>query len=205
LANISDDAELRALMVAYQSGQFDAFDELYARVAPVVRRYLLAHARDAAKADDLLQETFLQMHRARATFNPAFPLMPWIMAIARHVWLMDRRLASRRPRATEDVTVLEVPVRAEAASFADRAELQHALAQVGSPQRDAIVRHHLWGWSFKEVADRAGIAEAAAKLRSSRGMAKLRAALKPAFARGALGQKERSTRALARQARGRDE
>jgi RNA polymerase sigma-70 factor, ECF subfamily len=165
-------------MVAYQSGQFEAFDELYARVAPVIRRYLMAQARDAAKADDLLQETFLQMHRARATFNPAFPLMPWMIAIARHVWLMDRRTASRRPDATEDVTTLDVPVRAESASFAERADLRQALAQVASHQRDAIVQHHVWGLSFKEIAERAGIAETAAKLRSSRGMAKLRAALK---------------------------
>jgi RNA polymerase sigma-70 factor, ECF subfamily len=174
----SDDGELRALMVAYQAGQFDAFDELYARVAPVVRRYQLSQTRNPAKADDLTQETFLQMHRARATFNPAFPLMPWVMAIARHVWLMDCRSASRRPRATEDVTSLDLPVRAESSSFAERADLQHALAQVALPQRDAVVRHHVWGWSFKEIAERAGIAETAAKLRSSRGMAKLRAALK---------------------------
>ena len=165
-------------MVAYQSGRFEAFDELYARVAPVVRRYLLSQARDGAKADDLLQETFLQMHRARATFNPAFPLLPWVMAIARHVWLMDRRAASRRPRPSEDVTAIELPVRAEAASFAERADLRHALAQVAAPQRDALVQHHVWGWSFKEIAERSGIAETAAKLRSSRGMAKLRAALK---------------------------
>lgn len=164
-------------MVAYQSGQFDAFDELYARVAPQLRRYLLAQSRDVAKADDLLQETFLQMHRARATFNPAFPLMPWVMAIARHVWLMDRRAALRRPKPTDDIAALELPVRAESSSFAERAELRHALAQVAAPQRDAVVQHHVWGWSFKEIAERAGIAETAAKLRSSRGMAKLRAAL----------------------------
>jgi RNA polymerase sigma-70 factor (ECF subfamily) len=171
------DEDLRALMVAYQSGRFDAFDELYARVSPVVRRYLLSQTRDAAKADDLLQETFLQVHRARATFNPAYPLMPWVMAIARHVWLMDRRSASRRPQATEDVADIDLPVRSEAASFAERADLRHALAQVASPQRDAIVQHHVWGWSFKQIARRAGIAETAAKLRSSRGMAKLRTAL----------------------------
>ena len=47
-------------------------------------------------ADDLVQETFLQLHRARHTYNPAFPLLPWAMAIARHVWLMDRRTLSRR-------------------------------------------------------------------------------------------------------------
>jgi hypothetical protein len=33
------------------------------------------------------------MHRARHTYDSSYPLMPWAMAIARHVWLMDRRTA----------------------------------------------------------------------------------------------------------------
>jgi RNA polymerase sigma-70 factor, ECF subfamily len=74
---------LRELMREYQDGRFDAFDEIYASIAPALRRYLLSQARDGAKADDLVQETFLQLHRARHTYDPSFPLMPWAMAIAR--------------------------------------------------------------------------------------------------------------------------
>ena len=88
---MAEDQQLRELMREYQAGRFEAFDEIYASVAPALRRYLLSQARDAAKADDLVQETFLQMHRARHTYDPSFPLMPWAMAIARHVWLMDCR------------------------------------------------------------------------------------------------------------------
>jgi DNA-directed RNA polymerase specialized sigma24 family protein len=40
-----------------------------------------------------------------------------------------------------------------------------------------VIQHHLLGFSFKEIAERAGIAETAAKLRSSRGVAQLRAIL----------------------------
>lgn len=169
---------LRQLMREYQSGRIEAFDELYASLAPSLRRYLLGQARDAARADDLVQETFLQIHRARHTFDSAYPLMPWAMAIARHVWLMHRRTASRRPWETDDVTEMDLPTRAEAASFSDRAEVRRALGQVASPKRDALIQHHLLGFSFKEIADRAGIAETAAKLRSSRGIAQLRLLLK---------------------------
>ena len=165
-------------MREYQSGRFDAFDEIYASIAPPLRRYLLSQARDAAKADDLLQETFLQIHRARHTYDPSYPLMPWANAIARHVWLMDRRMLSRRPWAPDDVTEMELPVRADAASFADRSEVRRALRDVAPARRDAVIQHHLLGFSFKEIADRAGIAETAAKLRSSRGIAQLRALLK---------------------------
>ena len=174
---MTDESKLRALMATYQAGQFEAFDEIYVVAAPILRRFLYSQSRDAAKADDLVQETFLQMHRARHTFDSAYPVMPWAIAIARHVWLMDRRTASRRPWATADVTDMEITVRAEASSFADRTEVRHALAQIAPPQRQAVIQHHIWGLSFKEIAARAGIAEAAAKLRSSRGMAKLRALL----------------------------
>ena len=70
---------LRELMREYQSGRFEAFDEIYASIAPPLRRYLLSQSRDAAKADDLVQETLLQLHRARHTYDSKYPLMPWAM------------------------------------------------------------------------------------------------------------------------------
>jgi RNA polymerase sigma-70 factor (ECF subfamily) len=170
---------LRALMRDYQVGRLEAFDELYSLLAPVVRRYLLSQARDASKADDLVQDTFLQLHRARHTYDPSYPVTPWAIAIARHVWLMDRRTLSRRPWAPEDVTAIDLPVRGEAAAYAERTDLRRALGQMAAPRRDAVIRHHVFGFSFKEIAQKAGIAETAAKLRSSRGMAQLRALLHP--------------------------
>jgi RNA polymerase sigma-70 factor (ECF subfamily) len=175
---LAQDKRLRELMKDYQSGRFEAFDEIYASLAPAVRRFQLSQARDAAKADDLVQETFLQMHRARHTYDPSFPLTPWAMAIARHVWLMDRRTLSRRPWAPNDVMEMDLPVRAEAASLADRDEVRRALEQVAPARRHAVIQHHVLGFSFKEIAERAGIAETAAKLRSSRGVAQLRALLR---------------------------
>ena len=173
-----EDHRLRELMREYQSGRFEAFDEIYVSLAPPVRRFHLSQARDAAKADDLVQETFLQIHRARHTYDPSLPLMPWAMAIARHVWLMDRRTQSRRPWAPNDVMEFDLPVRADAASLADRDDVRRALVQVAPARRHAVIQHHLLGFSFKEIAERAGIAETAAKLRSSRGVAQLRALLK---------------------------
>jgi RNA polymerase sigma-70 factor (ECF subfamily) len=176
---MAEDDRLRQLMRDYQGGRFEAFDELYALLAPVLRRYLLAQARDAAKADDLVQDTFLQLHRARHTYDPQYPLTPWAIAIARHIWLMDCRTRSRRPWAPEDVTEMELPVRGEASAYAEKTDVRRALGQVAATRRAAVIQHHVLGMSFKEIAARAGIAETAAKLRSSRGMAQLRSLLKP--------------------------
>ena len=73
---------------------------------------------------------------------------------------------------------MELPVRAEAAAYAEKTDVRRALGQVATSRRNAVIQHHVWGWSFKDIAARAGIAETAAKLRSSRGMAQLRALLK---------------------------
>ena len=177
---MTDDTRLRELMREYQRGRFEAFDDLYVALAPMLRRYLMSHARDAAKTDDLVQDVFLQVHRARHTYDPAYPVTPWVIAIARHVWLMDRRTQTRRPWAPEDVTEMELPVRGEAAAYAERTDVRRALGKVAASRRDAVIQHHVLGWSFKEIAQKAGIAETAAKLRSSRGMAQLRALLRGA-------------------------
>ena len=176
---MAEDDRLRGLMREYQAGRLEAFDELYELLAPPLRRYLLSQARDAAHADDLVQDTFLQLHRARHTYDPGYPVTPWAMAIARHVWLMDRRTRSRRPWAPDDVSDMALAVRGEAAAYADKADVRKALGQVAASRRSAVIQHHVLGLSFREIAEKAGIAETAAKLRSSRGIAQLRALLKP--------------------------
>ncbi len=69
--------ELRPLMLGYQAGEREAFERLHAQLAPVLRRYLLGLSRDPGRVDDLLQDTFLQVHRARHTYDAAFPVRPW--------------------------------------------------------------------------------------------------------------------------------
>jgi RNA polymerase sigma-70 factor (ECF subfamily) len=175
---MQDDVRLRALMTAYQGGALDAFEQLHTLLAPPLTRWLRGHARDAAEAEDLVQETFLQIHRARHTYDPSYPLAPWAYAIARHVWLMHRRAKSRRPQSTDTLDVAETPVRGDAEAYAERAEMRDALAGMPEARRKPVVWHHVFGLSFREIAARLGIRESAAKLRSSRGMADLRARLR---------------------------
>ncbi|MBV8730276.1 MAG: hypothetical protein JO336_10755, partial [Acidobacteriia bacterium] len=44
-----------------------------------VRRYLLHLAGGSESVDDLLQETFLQMHRSRSAYNPLYAVRPWVL------------------------------------------------------------------------------------------------------------------------------
>jgi RNA polymerase sigma-70 factor (ECF subfamily) len=166
---------LRQLMAEYQQGRLEAFEQVYAALAPPLLAYLTSLARDRAQAEDLLQESFLQMHRSRRTYRPDLPVRPWAFAIARHVWLMDQRSRRRRPRP--DGELPEIPVAAEALGLADRDTLRRALGTVRTDRREALLLHHVWGFSFAEIGRMLGIRADAAKLRSSRGMAALRASL----------------------------
>jgi RNA polymerase sigma-70 factor (ECF subfamily) len=178
----SDD-ELRALMVRYQGGSLDAFQEIYALMAAGVRRYLshlVSSSQIAASqvTDDLLQETFLQMHRSRAAYNPAYAVRPWIFGLARNVFLMNRRAARRWYEVHQSGHDLpECPVLPEAANLGSRDEVRKCLAGLSLDQAEALLLHHEWGFSFEEIAGLLGISAPAARARASRGMADLRIAL----------------------------
>jgi RNA polymerase sigma-70 factor (ECF subfamily) len=164
--------DLRELMTAYQGGSMEAFERLYAATAPALLGYLTSLCRDRGHARDLLQDAFLQVHRSRHTYRPELPVRPWLFAIARHMWLMDRRTRSRRPVAGGELSELPVPPDVE--SLADRDALRAALAAILPDRREALLLHHVWGFSFAEIGQLLGIRPDAAKLRSSRGMGDLR-------------------------------
>jgi RNA polymerase sigma-70 factor (ECF subfamily) len=163
-------------MALYQRGSLEAFEELYAAVAPSLRAYLTALTRNSTHADDLVQDSFLQIHRSRHTYRPGLPVRPWAFAIARHVWLMDVRHRSRRPVVVAELP--DVPVPAEVEGLGNRDSLRRALGSLLDDRREALLLHHVWGFSFAEIGQMLGIRADAAKLRSSRGMNDLRAILR---------------------------
>jgi RNA polymerase sigma-70 factor (ECF subfamily) len=181
-----DEAGLHDAMVAYQSGRAEAFERLYAGLAPVLRRYHQSMARDGARVEDLVQETFLRIHRSRHTYSPAQPLLPWVLAIARHVFLMDRRSKDRRGRreVQPQEGMREPPDPANAERPIEVEALEQALARIPAERRETLVLHHVHGLGFREIARRLGISEGAAKVRSSRGVAGLRGILRAARRRG---------------------
>jgi RNA polymerase sigma-70 factor (ECF subfamily) len=165
-------------MIRYQDGSLEAFQELYAELAPDVRRYLSHLAGGSEIADDLLQETFLQMHRSRAAYNPEYAVRPWVFGLARNVFLMNRRAARQWAKIHDSRENLpEFPVLPEADRFGSQDEIRRGMAHVQPDQAEALLLHHEWGFSFEEIAGMLGITAAAARARASRGIADLRMAL----------------------------
>ncbi|HEY2293629.1 MAG TPA: RNA polymerase sigma factor [Thermoanaerobaculia bacterium] len=170
------DDDLVHLLVAYQAGELAAFERLYATLAGELHRYFLAQDATGAAAQDLVQDTFLEIHRSRHTYLPPLPVRPWVFGIARHVLGRHRRTAWRRTRH-EDRAEAAAAAAAPAAPAIETRDLADALARLPASRREAWVLHHVHGLSFQQIAERFRIGVGAAKLRSSRAMRALRAAL----------------------------
>ncbi len=175
-------------MERYCAGDSSAFRELYAAVAPKLYGYLLRMARTRALADDLLQQTFLKVHRARPAFVIGADPVPWIYSIAHRTFLDEAR---RSKRAVVNVAVeaelpeLPADIGGAGAGTADvprhdpevTAAALAALAQLPAQQREAVVLTKLDGKSVAEAAAIAGTTVGAMKVRAHRGYAALRKAL----------------------------
>lgn len=167
---------LERWMVEYQNGDLGAFERIFSELAIPLRNYLTSLTRDHHRGEDLLQETFLQMHRSRHTYIPGRPVKPWAFGIARHVYLMGRRSARRlaRHETLPEEDLPDLPVESISEMFPEREDLSQALLEVKENRREALLLHHVWGFSFREIGEMLGISERAAKLRSFRGIKSLR-------------------------------
>lgn len=70
------------LLADHLAGIPHAFDALVARYADELYGFLFRFVGNAAAADDLVQESFVQVHLAAATFDPGRRFRPWLYTIA---------------------------------------------------------------------------------------------------------------------------
>lgn len=171
-------------MARYQDGDANAFRELYALVAPRLLGYLLKMARSRDVAGDLLQQTFLKVHRARGAYIRGTDPLPWIYSIAHRTFIDEARRTKRAiVKVGAEDAVPEVPANI-AGQAADRAEepvdpeltkaALDALAELPAAQREAVVLTKLDGKSVAEAAVIAGTTVGAMKVRAHRGYEALR-------------------------------
>jgi RNA polymerase sigma-70 factor (ECF subfamily) len=184
--------DARDLMQRYCDGEAGAFRELYALVAPRLLGYLLKMARERALADDLLQQTFLKVHRARGSYVRGADPLPWIYAIAHRTFIDEARKSKRavvRVGGDDDLPEVAAGLTGESDDRRDdgRGDPElvsatlDALAALPTQQREAVVLTKLDGKSVAEAAEIAGTTVGAMKVRAHRGYEALRRTLGKAF------------------------
>ncbi len=162
---------LEMLMVRYQQGDFAAATVLIDRISPRLQRFFLAKSPSRADADDLLQETWLRIHKVRHTYRPGEPALPWFYAIARHIRVDHYRRSVRDAtgeRALEEISKDVSSVRRQAG------ELEALLAPLSEGQREIIAMLKVEGMSLEEVARATSSSVGSVKQKVHRAYKKLR-------------------------------
>jgi len=175
-------------MLAYVAGDAAAFDVLYDRHRGGIYRYLLRQARHAGIADELFQDVWMNLIRARASYAPTAKFTTWLYRLA-HNRLIDHyrasghlKLVSANDEAHADaVARLPSPREDEPHARAERRELgerlRAAVAALPPAQREAFLLQQEGGLSLAEIAELTGAGAETVKSRLRYALAKLRETL----------------------------
>ena len=181
------ESPLDRAMARFAAGEDAALAEVYDLGSPAVLTFLLHLCRDRPLAEDLTQETFLRIHRARGLYRSGAPVLPWAYTIARRLFLDSVR--SRRSEVQESFDhEAETPPPKEGGGMIPSAEellanaelaqaVEDALARIPEAQASAFRLLKGEGLSIAEVAAVMGTSKGAVKLRAHRAYLALRALL----------------------------
>jgi RNA polymerase sigma-70 factor (ECF subfamily) len=176
------DQEWSRLMAAAQDGDRAAYDRLLRQLLPFIRIIVLRQHR-AERADDVIQDVLLTVHRVRHTYDPARPLRHWVSTIAhrRSIDMLRRRGRVGAVEVTDDnaYETFADPRANKDIEAADRAAgLGAAIASLPDRQREAIELLKLKEMSLIEASQATGSSISALKVNVHRAIKALRIQLK---------------------------
>lgn len=168
-------------MDRYSAGDDAAFADVYDFLAPRLFSSLTRKTRDHVRAEDLLQRTFMHIHRSRGTFIPGSDVLRWAYAISRRLTIDELRSLSRDPvdHASPEYDVcrsMGLPD-GEVVARETAARLQSAMVALPEKQREAFELLRLDGLCYEQAAAVLGTTVSAVKLRAHRAYEALRKAL----------------------------
>lgn len=164
---------LERLMALYQRGDLGAATAMIHSISPRLYRFFAAQDVSRLEADDLLQETWLRIHKVRHTYRPGEPAIAWFYAIARHVRVDHYRKAMRttiRERELDDTAgAVEV-------AGGRQHQLEALLAPLSSAEREVVEMLKVEGLTLEEVARATSSTVGSVKQKAHRAYKKLREA-----------------------------
>ena len=172
------DAQDRADMERLQGGHDPALNDLMERHATAVFHLLCRMLNNEDDANDLAQETFVRVFRAKARYRPDQKFSTWLFAIAANLARNQIRWRTRHPNVSldaesdpggyrlSDILVSDKPPPSEQSLAVERAAaVRTAVNELPGELREAIV---LCEWEELSIAEAADVAKATPKAIESR-------------------------------------
>jgi RNA polymerase sigma-70 factor (ECF subfamily) len=162
-------------MERYQRADGEATSLLVERLSPMLLRFLAGPLQTRDHAEDMLQECWMRIHRARHTYRPGSPLLPWIFAIARHTRVdvyRRRSQITRRELAAEDLEA--VGTAAVPPPQPDNQDIWKLVAELPESQQEVVKMLKVAGLSLEEAARATGSTVGSVKQKAHRAYRRLR-------------------------------
>jgi RNA polymerase sigma-70 factor (ECF subfamily) len=184
--------DLEALVARARAGDRAALEAVLASVAPAIHRFGLRMCKNVHDAEDVLQDTLLNVANHLAEFEGRSSLSSWAFAIARSACTRKRRGLKNRPHAS--LVAAQVEAHADCApnpeARASTKELASALSEaldaLSDEQREVLLLRDIEDLSAPEAAAVLGVSVDALKSRLHRARQALRSALRPVLEPAAL-------------------
>ena len=160
------------LLADYRAGNQPAFATLIGRYQQELFAFLQRFVSDASTAEDLFQETFVQVHRNAGSFDPERRFRPWLFTIAANKARDYLRSSGRRStqsldnvtgHSEEATTFLDLmasdapPPVEELARAENIAAVQEVLAGLSPTYREVLAMSFFQRFAYKEMADLLGV------------------------------------------------
>jgi len=179
--NMDTAPEDSALMLRYRDGDVAAFETLYKRHNDALYRYLLRLCRHRDQAEDVFQEVWGKIIKARESYRPTAKFTTFLYRVA-HNCFIDHIRRNKRHTQTVDIEPDTQPDSGEQPEVQTerslaRRRLNTALLELPDEQRDVFLLHEEAGLNLEQIASITGSNRETAKSRLRYAVRKLRIAI----------------------------
>ena len=169
------------LMLDVKAGDEQSFELLLHRYRSPLVNFLYRMVRNREQAEDLAQEVFLRVYRARAEYVPSAKFTTWLFRIATNLALNSVR-DTRHQRMEIS---LDAPLTADLVEQARSKMIRHAIEKLPEKQRAAVLLHKYQELDYGEISKILECSESALKSLLFRAYEALRVELAPLVAQQA--------------------
>jgi len=181
------------LMELFQAGTVEAYNILMDRYSERLMHYLYGFLGDKKRCEDLLQETFLRVHRNRHSYQRIAKFSTWLYTIAGNLARSEYRKQKRRfmysiQSMNRDSEEYEMPLPDETflpdkhtESALQYKSIQDALNILAPNFREVIILRDIQQLAYDEIAEITGLPMGTVKSRINRGRSKMKQLLKDVY------------------------
>jgi RNA polymerase sigma-70 factor, ECF subfamily len=165
------------------AGDLTAFEELYRRHFRRVYSLALRMTANPEEAEDLAQDTFIQLHKKIGSFRGDSAFTTWLHRMTVNQVLMHFRRRRSRPEYTTEegetpVQIVQGTENQNKMPVVDRIVLEDAISKLAPGYRAVFVLHDVEGYEHNEVAEMLGISEGTSKSQLHKARLKLRSLIR---------------------------